>query len=68
MDQLDALKTWLDSCDIKFYEGPANLNWTQIMKHINDTGLEGFYDDGGWKFLNMQAPSPTSVTFCLLPS
>jgi len=54
MDQLDSLKTWLDSCDIKFYEGPANLNWTQIMKHINDTGLEGFYDDGGWKFLNMQ--------------
>lgn len=50
---LDPLKTWLDSCDIKFYEGTANLNWAQIMKHINEIGLEGFYDDGGWKFLDM---------------
>lgn len=32
----------------------ANLNWTMIMKQINETGVEGFYDDGGWKFLNMQ--------------
>mmetsp|Transcript_26112 Transcript_26112/g.50719 ORF Transcript_26112/g.50719 Transcript_26112/m.50719 type:complete len:670 (+) Transcript_26112:2-2011(+) len=56
-EHLDPLKTWLDSCNIKFYEGPANLNWGQIMKNINETGLEGFYDDGGWKFLNMQASS-----------
>ena len=53
VEHLDALKTWLDSCNIKFYEGPANLNWGSIMKHINEIGLEGFYDDGGWKFLNM---------------
>jgi len=56
-EHLDALKTWLDSCNIKFYEGPANLNWVQIMKQINETGIEGFYEDGGWKFLNMQASS-----------
>ena len=43
VQHLDALKTWLDSCNVKFYEGPANLNWTQIMKHINEIGLEGFY-------------------------
>ena len=54
MEHLDALKTWLDQCNIKFYEGTANLNWTTIMKHINGIGLEGFYDDGGWKFLSMQ--------------
>jgi len=48
-EHLDPLKTWLDSCDIKFYEGPANLNWTQIMKHINSMGLEEFYEEGGWK-------------------
>ena len=57
MEHLDALKTWLDSCNIKFYEGTANLNWNTIMKHINETGVEGFYDDGGWKFLNMQGSS-----------
>lgn len=56
-EHLDALKTWLDSCNIKFYEGTANLNWNSIMKHINDTGVEGFYEDGGWKFLNMQGSS-----------
>mmetsp|Transcript_4057 Transcript_4057/g.6766 ORF Transcript_4057/g.6766 Transcript_4057/m.6766 type:complete len:1035 (+) Transcript_4057:3-3107(+) len=55
MDQLDALKTWLDSCNIKFYEGTANLNWTQIMKHITDMGVEAFYEEDGWKFLNMNA-------------
>jgi len=49
VEHLDALKTWLDSCDIKFYEGPANLNWTQIMKHINSMWLEEFYEEGGWK-------------------
>jgi len=57
MEHLEPLKSWLDSCNIKFYEGPANLNWTSIMKHVNEIGLEGFYDDGGWKFLNMQGSS-----------
>ena len=46
MEHLDALKTWLDQCNIKFYEGVANLHWTSTMKHINEMGLEGFYDDG----------------------
>jgi len=48
-EHLDSLKSWLDSCNIKFYEGPANLNWGNIMKTINGMGLEEFYDDGGWK-------------------
>lgn len=47
IEHLDALKTWLDNCNIKFYEGPANLNWGSIMKHINGMGLEIFYDEGG---------------------
>ena len=49
VEHLDSLKTWLDSCNIKFYEGPANLNWGQIMKHITTMGLEEFYEEGGWK-------------------
>ena len=49
VEHLDSLKTWLDSCNIKFYEGPANLNWGQIMKHITGMGLEEFYEEGGWK-------------------
>lgn len=49
VEHLENLKTWLDNCNIKFYEGQANLNWTSIMKHINGMGLEEFYEDGGWK-------------------
>jgi len=49
VSHLDALKTWLDNCNIKFYEGTANLNWGQIMKHITGMGLEEFYSEGGWK-------------------
>ena len=49
VEHLDALKTWLDNCNIKFYEGTANLNWGQIMKHITGMGLEIFYEEGGWK-------------------
>jgi len=49
VEHLDALKGWVDQCNIKFYEGPANLNWGQIMKHINSMGLEEFYEEGGWK-------------------
>jgi nucleosome binding factor SPN SPT16 subunit len=49
VEHLDSLKTWLDNCNIKFYEGTANLNWTQIIKHITSMGLQDFYDEGGWK-------------------
>jgi len=60
IEHIDALKTWLDSCNIKFYEGRANLNWGQIMKQINELGMEGFYDDGGWKFLNQHGSDDDS--------
>ena len=49
VEHLDSLKTWLDNCNIKFYEGTANLNWGQIIKHITAMGLQDFYDEGGWK-------------------
>jgi nucleosome binding factor SPN SPT16 subunit len=58
VEHLDALKTWLDQCNIKFYEGPANLNWNMIMKHITTMGLEEFYEEGGWKnVLSLEADS-----------
>ncbi|KAG8696067.1 FACT complex subunit spt16 [Ceratobasidium sp. 394] len=48
--QLDSVKEWLDSVEIPMAEGPVNLNWSQIMKTINDNPLE-FFRDGGWSFL-----------------
>ena len=39
------------SCDIKYTEGVQSLNWAKIMKTINDDP-EGFFDNGGWSFLD----------------
>ena len=49
VEHLDSLKTWLDNCNIKFYETAMNMNWGQIIKHINSMGLQEFYDEGGWR-------------------
>ena len=38
------------SCDIKYTEGIQSLNWTKIMKTINDNP-EDFFENGGWSFL-----------------
>ncbi|OMH82129.1 FACT complex subunit spt16 [Zancudomyces culisetae] len=50
IEQLDDVKEWLDSVNIPFSEGPVNLNWSQIMKTINDSPRD-FFLDGGWSFL-----------------
>ena len=50
MKQLEPIKEWLDSVDIPYIEGPLNLNWTNIMKNINQDPA-GFYEDGGWQTL-----------------
>ncbi|OBZ84460.1 FACT complex subunit spt16 [Choanephora cucurbitarum] len=50
MSQLDNVKDWLDSVEVAFTEGPVNLNWSMIMKTVNeDTGE--FFRNGGWNFL-----------------
>ncbi|KAF5372890.1 hypothetical protein D9758_001715 [Tetrapyrgos nigripes] len=47
---MDDVKNWLDSVDIPMAEGPVNLNWGPIMKHINESPYE-FFQGGGWTFL-----------------
>eukprot|EP00731_Ephydatia_muelleri_P026734 Em0018g834a len=51
MSSLDSIKEWFNSCDIKYTEGIQSLNWTKIMKTINDDP-EGFFENGGWTFLD----------------
>lgn len=53
MNQLDQIKEWLNSCDIKYTEGLQNFNWPKIMKTITDDP-EGFFDQGGWNFLEAE--------------
>lgn len=50
MSQLDNVKDWLDSVEVAFTEGPVNLNWSMIMKTVNDDPGE-FYRTGGWSIL-----------------
>ncbi|CEG70970.1 hypothetical protein RMATCC62417_06776 [Rhizopus microsporus] len=47
MSQLDNVKDWLDSVEVAFTEGSVNLNWSMIMKTINDDPAE-FFRNGGW--------------------
>jgi nucleosome binding factor SPN SPT16 subunit len=54
MAQLDHVKEWLNSCDIRYSEGIQSLNWTKIMKTIVDDP-EGFFDNGGWTFLDPES-------------
>jgi len=54
MSQLDHVKEWLNSCDIRYSEGIQSLNWPKIMKTITDDP-EGFFDSGGWSFLDPES-------------
>ncbi|KAI1722500.1 FACT complex subunit (SPT16/CDC68) domain-containing protein [Ditylenchus destructor] len=47
---LDSIKDWLNSCDIRYSEGPMSLNWNNIMKTIIDDP-EAFFENGGWNFI-----------------
>lgn len=38
------------SVDIPLAEGPVNLNWNPIMKHVNENPYD-FFSTGGWGFL-----------------
>uniref|UniRef100_A0AC34QIB4 FACT complex subunit n=1 Tax=Panagrolaimus sp. JU765 TaxID=591449 RepID=A0AC34QIB4_9BILA len=48
---LDSIKEWLNSCDIRYFEGIQSLNWGNIMKTILKDPQE-FFENGGWNFLN----------------
>ncbi|KAG9016211.1 FACT complex subunit spt16 [Tulasnella sp. JGI-2019a] len=49
-NQLDNVKEWLDSVEVPLAEGPVNLNWSNIMKNVNESPYE-FFKEGGWSFL-----------------
>jgi len=44
------LDSSLSSVDIPMSEGPVNLSWGTIMKHVNENPYE-FFTQGGWSFL-----------------
>ena len=51
---LDSIKSWLTQSEIRYTEGPVNLNWAKVMKTISDDPKQ-FFEDGGWSFLDAQS-------------
>lgn len=51
VQNLDNIKQWLATLEIKYYEGKSNLNWKPLLKQIKDHP-DGWLEAGGWEFLN----------------
>ena len=51
VQNLDNIKQWLGTLEIKYYEGKSNLNWKPLLKQIKDDP-DGWLEAGGWEFLN----------------
>lgn len=53
---LDPIKSWLNNCDIVFYEIGQNMLWKNVLKTIRQDP-EGFLTDGGWEAVLGDEPS-----------
>ena len=49
---LDAVKEWLNSMSIKYYESRLNMNWKSVLKDI--MADPEILLEKGWEFLNME--------------
>ncbi|KAF2674877.1 SPT16-domain-containing protein, partial [Microthyrium microscopicum] len=54
VESLDAVKEWLDSCEIPFHTGTLNLQWNTIMKTVT-ADPHAFFAEGGWRFLSSES-------------
>lgn len=53
-DSLQGVKSWLNSVDIKYYEGPNPITWNKLLPHIQ-AHPDDFLDAGGWQMLDLNA-------------
>ena len=51
-DSLQGVKSWLNSVDIKYYEGPNPITWAKLLPHIQ-THPDDFLDAGGWQMFDV---------------
>ncbi|CAI2378197.1 unnamed protein product [Moneuplotes crassus] len=58
-NQLDPIKSCIDYFDIMFSEGPATLNWNNILDEIR-SNFARYLDDGAWSFLRDVEEEPDS--------
>jgi len=57
---LESIKEWLDSCNIKYYQGKSNVNWKQVLSRIK-VDSEKFWEEGGWSVLEQEEEDERSV-------
>lgn len=50
IEELEILKSWLTDVDIPYTVSTINLNWSTIMKSLQENPHQ-FFLDGGWSFL-----------------
>lgn len=50
IEELELLKSWLTDVDIPYTVSTINLNWSTIMKSLQENPHQ-FFLDGGWSFL-----------------
>jgi nucleosome binding factor SPN SPT16 subunit len=48
VDMLVAIKQWLGELSIPWYEGPTNMNWTNVLKEVLKDKVS-FVEGGGWE-------------------
>jgi len=46
-DSLQGIKSWLNSIDIKYFEGATPINWQKLLGHIQ-SNPDDFLAIGGW--------------------
>lgn len=60
MESIEAVKDWMDSIELAYYEGNLNLQWPTIMKTVQADPYT-FFKEGGWKFLSNESDSEDDV-------
>eukprot|EP01048_Picozoa_sp_COSAG05_P006451 COSAG05_NODE_418_length_10011_cov_18.784100_5_plen_1012_part_00 len=45
--KLENVKTWVDSINVRYYEGASALKWKDVL-NVARTDPEAFWDEGGW--------------------
>jgi len=51
VESLETIKDWLDSCNIKYYQGSTNLNWRGLLD-LAAADPKKFWSEGGWSVLD----------------
>jgi len=51
VEYIEPIKEWLNGYDIKYYEGPTNLNWKPLLKTVR-ADPKAFWKNGGWSILD----------------